>query len=59
MIISFVFSVDCLEILEEIEGENCEIFEYVGGEKYWYILVFNICSDYINVIFEVIKLLFK
>ena len=28
------FSADCLETLEEISQENCEIFEHNGGEKF-------------------------
>jgi ferrochelatase len=28
------FSADCLETLEEIAQENCEIFEHAGGEKF-------------------------
>jgi hypothetical protein len=28
------FSADCLETLEELDGENREIFEHNGGEKF-------------------------
>ncbi|MGJ4910664.1 ferrochelatase [Bradyrhizobium sp. HKCCYLS2033] len=28
------FAADCLETLEEISGENCEIFKHNGGEKF-------------------------
>jgi protoporphyrin/coproporphyrin ferrochelatase len=35
------FSADCLETLEELEGENREIFEHNGGEKFAYIPCLN------------------
>ncbi len=35
------FSVDCLETLEEIEGENKEYFMEAGGEEYSYIPCLN------------------
>ena len=28
------FSADCLETLEEIAQENCEIFQHAGGEQF-------------------------
>lgn len=40
-VISPGFSVDCLETLEEIEGENREIFLHAGGEKFSYIPCLN------------------
>lgn len=35
------FSADCLETLEELEGENREIFEEHGGEKFSYVPALN------------------
>lgn len=35
------FSVDCLETLEEIKGQNQEIFLRAGGEKFGYIPALN------------------
>jgi ferrochelatase len=35
------FSADCLETLEEIDGENREYFMHAGGEKYSYIPCLN------------------
>jgi protoporphyrin/coproporphyrin ferrochelatase len=35
------FSADCLETLEELDGENREIFEHNGGEKFSYIPCLN------------------
>ncbi len=35
------FSVDCLETLEEIKKQNCDIFLRAGGEKFEYISALN------------------
>lgn len=35
------FSADCLETLEELEGENREIFEHNGGERFSYVPALN------------------
>jgi ferrochelatase len=35
------FSADCLETLEEIAGENCELFLHAGGEEMHYIPALN------------------
>ena len=40
-VISPGFSVDCLETLEEIEGENREIFLHHGGEQFAYVPCLN------------------
>ena len=40
-VISPAFATDCLETLEEIQGENREIFEHAGGEKFTYIPCLN------------------
>ena len=54
-ILSPAFSADCLETLEELEGENRENFEHAGGEKYRYIPALNTRDDHINAMYEVIK----
>ena len=54
-IISPAFSADCLETLEELEGENREIFEEAGGEKYRYISALNDRDDHIEAMFQVLK----
>ena len=54
-IISPAFSADCLETLEEIEGENREIFEHAGGEKYRYIAALNDRNDHIEAMFEILR----
>lgn len=40
-VISPAFATDCLETLEEIEGENREIFLHAGGERFTYIPCLN------------------
>ena len=40
-IIAPAFSADCLETLEELDGENRHIFEENGGEKFTYIPCLN------------------
>ncbi len=35
------FSADCLETLEEIQGENCEAFQHAGGKQFRYIPALN------------------
>ncbi|MGO2293155.1 MAG: ferrochelatase [Pseudoalteromonas sp.] len=54
-IVSPAFSADCLETLEEIEGENREIFEHAGGKKYRYIKALNDRDDHIAALFDVLK----
>ena len=41
--------------LEELEGENREIFEEAGGEKYRYIAALNDRDDHIDAMFDVLK----
>jgi len=48
------FSADCLETIEEIEGENREYFEHAGGEKFSYIKALNSRQDHINALSEVL-----
>lgn len=40
-VISPAFATDCLETLEEIEGENRELFMHAGGERFSYIPCLN------------------
>ncbi len=42
------FSADCIETLEEIEGENREIFEEHGGQSFRYIPALNDRNDHIQ-----------
>jgi ferrochelatase len=35
------FSADCIETLEEIQGEICEAFMHAGGESFTYIPCLN------------------
>ncbi len=44
------FSADCLETLEELDGENREIFEHGGGEKFAYLPALNASEEGIAVI---------
>jgi protoporphyrin/coproporphyrin ferrochelatase len=49
------FSADCLETLEELDGENREIFEHNGGEKFSYIPALNDSANGINVIEHLVR----
>ena len=49
------FSADCLETIEELDGENREIFEEHGGKKFSYIPCLNDQSDHISLIGALIK----
>ncbi len=40
-VIAPAFSADCIETLEEIQGEICESFEHAGGEHFTYIPCLN------------------
>jgi ferrochelatase len=42
------FSADCLETVEEIDGENRELFLHAGGESYRYIPALNDRPDHIR-----------
>jgi protoporphyrin/coproporphyrin ferrochelatase len=44
-LIAPAFSADCLETLEELEGENRHIFEEHGGEKFAYIPCLNASDE--------------
>lgn len=49
------FSADCLETLEEIEGENKEYFLEAGGEEYSYIPCLNDSGEHAALIAELVK----
>jgi ferrochelatase len=49
------FSADCLETLEEIDGENREIFLHAGGEHYRYIPALNDRPDHIQALADLIQ----
>ena len=48
------FSADCLETLEEIEGENKEYFIEAGGEKYSYIPCLNDADSHAALMTEIV-----
>ena len=48
------FSADCLETLEEIEGENREIFEAAGGERFRYIHALNDRPEHIDALAQLV-----
>jgi ferrochelatase len=48
------FAADCLETLEEIDGENREIFEGAGGEKFRYIPALNDRDDHTDCLTELL-----
>lgn len=49
------FSADCLETLEEIEGENKEYFIEAGGEEYAYIPCLNDSDSHAELMAEIVK----
>tara|TARA_B100000989_G_scaffold48407_1_gene31609 strand:- start:1701 stop:2723 length:1023 start_codon:yes stop_codon:yes gene_type:complete len=49
------FSSDCLETIEELDGENREIFKEHGGEKFSYVPCLNDQDDHISLIGALIK----
>jgi ferrochelatase len=49
------FSADCLETLEELDGENREIFEHNGGERFTYIPALNDSPDGMRVIEAIVR----
>jgi len=54
-IISPAFSADCLETLEELAMENCEIFTHAGGTNYRYIPALNDRADHIAALTSIIQ----
>ena len=49
------FSSDCLETLEEINGEAREIFFEAGGEEFEYISCLNDDNDHIEVLVDIVS----
>lgn len=49
------FSSDCLETLEEIQGENREVFEGAGGKVYHYIPALNDHDSHIDLMADLVK----
>lgn len=49
------FSADCLETLEELDGENRHIFEDNGGEKFAYLPALNDSPEGIDVIQGIVR----
>jgi ferrochelatase len=49
------FSSDCLETLEELDGENREIFMHNGGEQFSYIPCLNASPEGLSVIETVMR----
>ncbi|WP_255509560.1 ferrochelatase [Oceaniovalibus sp. ACAM 378] len=54
-VISPAFSADCIETLEEINGEIRESFEHAGGEEFTYIPCLNDDAAHLNVLSDVIE----
>ena len=55
MMIAPGFSVDCLETLEEIAGENREYFIEAGGTEYHYIPALNSTEPHIAALTEIVQ----
>ncbi len=49
------FSADCLETLEELDGENRHIFEAGGGEKFAYLPALNDSEEGVDVIEAIVR----
>ncbi len=49
------FSADCLETIEEINGENRELFLHAGGEKFEYIDALNDRDDHIDMLQQLVS----
>jgi protoporphyrin/coproporphyrin ferrochelatase len=49
------FSADCLETLEELDGENREIFMHNGGEEFAYLPCLNDSDDGMRVINHIVE----
>ena len=54
-VIAPAFSADCIETLEEIQGEICESFEHAGGEVFTYIPCLNAEPAHITALASVIR----
>ncbi len=49
------FAADCLETLEEITVENCEIFKTAGGQQFQYINALNAENEHIELFSHLIQ----
>jgi len=49
------FSADCLETLEEIDGENREVFLHAGGESFAYIPALNAHPSHIDALESIVR----
>ena len=49
------FTADCLETLEELNGENREIFMHNGGEEFAYLPCLNDSDDGMRVINHIVE----
>lgn len=49
------FSADCLETLEELDGENRHIFESNGGEEFAYLPALNDSAEGVDVIEAIVR----
>jgi len=49
------FSADCLETVEEIDGENRGYFEQAGGKRYRYIPALNERGDHLDALAAIVK----
>jgi len=54
-VISPAFAADCIETLEEINGEIREAFEHAGGKTFTYIPCLNAEPAHIEVMMGVIR----
>ncbi|WP_074257312.1 ferrochelatase [Vannielia litorea] len=54
-VVAPAFSADCIETLEEIEGEIRESFEHAGGESFTYIPCLNERPDHIEALADAVK----
>lgn len=54
-VISPAFSADCLETLEEIEGENKEYFMENGGTRFQYIACLNDRDDHMSMLADLVE----
>jgi protoporphyrin/coproporphyrin ferrochelatase len=49
------FATDCIETLEEIQGENRELFLHAGGKQFGYIPCLNDRADHIDMMWNMLK----
>jgi len=54
-VVSPAFSADCIETLEEIQGEICEAFKHAGGERFTYIPCLNDDDAHIAALMAVLE----